>query len=74
MVADLCKRHDVICVSDEVYEVLIYSGSEHCRIGRGKRNISANLSLSGMIRVCGLYLYIEKFRVHAKTSFIREEL
>ena len=33
MVADLCKRHDVICVSDEVYEWLVYSGNEHCRIG-----------------------------------------
>ena len=32
-VADLCRRHNVICVSDEVYEWLVYSGNEHCRIG-----------------------------------------
>ena len=33
MIADLCKKHDVLCVSDEVYEWLIYPGSEHVRIG-----------------------------------------
>ncbi len=33
MVADLCKKHDVICVSDEVYEWLVYKGSELCRMG-----------------------------------------
>ena len=32
VIADLCKKHDVLCVSDEVYEWLIYSG-EHIRIG-----------------------------------------
>ena len=33
VVADLCKKYDVLCVSDEVYEWLVYSGSEHIRIG-----------------------------------------
>ena len=33
MIADLCKKHDVLCVSDEVYEWLIYAG-EHIRIGK----------------------------------------
>ena len=32
MIADLCKKHDAICVSDEVYEYLVYEG-EHIRIG-----------------------------------------
>ncbi|XP_065828920.1 kynurenine--oxoglutarate transaminase 3 isoform X2 [Oscarella lobularis] len=31
MIADLCKKHDAICVSDEVYEYLVYEG-EHIRI------------------------------------------
>ena len=32
MIADLCKKHNVICVSDEVYEWLVYPGSEHIKI------------------------------------------
>lgn len=31
-IADLCKKHNVICVSDEVYEWLIYDGNEHVRM------------------------------------------
>lgn len=34
-VADLCKRHDVIVFSDEVYEWLVYKPKKHIRIGRG---------------------------------------
>ena len=33
MVAELCKRYDVICLMDEVYEWLTYDGNKHCRIG-----------------------------------------
>ena len=33
MVAELCKRYDVICLMDEVYEWLTYSGSQHFRLG-----------------------------------------
>ena len=33
VVAELCNRYDVICVMDEVYEWLIYSGSQHFRFG-----------------------------------------
>ena len=33
MIADLCREHNVICISDEVYEWLVYSGAEHVRIG-----------------------------------------
>ena len=33
MIADLCKRYDVMCVSDEVYEWLVYSGNKHLKIG-----------------------------------------
>ncbi|EDV27448.1 Kynurenine--oxoglutarate transaminase 3 [Trichoplax sp. H2] len=32
LIAELCIKHDVICITDEVYEWLIYSGSEHTRI------------------------------------------
>lgn len=32
--ADLCVRHDVVCLSDEVYEWLVYDENEHVRIGK----------------------------------------
>jgi len=32
MIADLCKKHDAIYLSDEVYEHLVYEGSNHVRI------------------------------------------
>lgn len=31
-IADLCKKHNVICVSDEVYEWLIYDDNKHVRM------------------------------------------
>lgn len=32
IVADLCKQHDVLCISDEVYEHLVYSGNTFTRM------------------------------------------
>uniref|UniRef100_A0A4W3HCQ3 Kynurenine--oxoglutarate transaminase 3 n=1 Tax=Callorhinchus milii TaxID=7868 RepID=A0A4W3HCQ3_CALMI len=32
LIADLCVKHDVLCLSDEVYEWLVYDGKEHVRI------------------------------------------
>ncbi|KAM4663342.1 uncharacterized protein O3C94_011564 [Discoglossus pictus] len=31
-IADLCVKHDIICISDEVYEWLVYDGNHHIRI------------------------------------------
>lgn len=31
-IADLCKKHNVLCISDEVYEWMVYDGNEHVRI------------------------------------------
>ena len=33
MIADLCKKHNVLCLADEVYEWLVYKPAEHVRIG-----------------------------------------
>ena len=33
-IADLCKKYNVICISDEVYEWLVYNGMQHIRIGK----------------------------------------
>ncbi|XP_067845995.1 kynurenine--oxoglutarate transaminase 3-like isoform X2 [Heptranchias perlo] len=32
VIADLCIKHDVLCISDEVYEWLVYSGHKHIKI------------------------------------------
>lgn len=31
-IADLCKKHNVLCLSDEVYEWMVYDNNEHIRI------------------------------------------
>lgn len=33
MIADLCIKHDVLCISDEVYEWLTYDTAKHVKIG-----------------------------------------
>ena len=33
VIADLCKKYNVICISDEVYEWLVYGGVHHIRMG-----------------------------------------
>ncbi|XP_062410515.1 kynurenine--oxoglutarate transaminase 1 isoform X1 [Sardina pilchardus] len=32
VIADLCVKHDVVCISDEVYEWLTYDGNKHVKI------------------------------------------
>ena len=34
VIADLCIKYDVLCISDDVYEWLVYSGNKQVRIGR----------------------------------------
>lgn len=36
LIAELCVKHDVLCISDEVYEWLVYDGKQHIRIGTGQ--------------------------------------
>lgn len=33
MIAELCKKYNVVCLSDEVYEWLVYKPATHIRIG-----------------------------------------
>jgi aspartate/methionine/tyrosine aminotransferase len=33
MIADLAKKHNVLVISDEVYEWLVYEPTKHIRIG-----------------------------------------
>ncbi|XP_023787886.1 kynurenine--oxoglutarate transaminase 3 isoform X1 [Cyanistes caeruleus] len=32
VIADLCIKHDTLCISDEVYEWLVYKGKKHIKI------------------------------------------
>lgn len=34
MIAGLCKKYDCICISDEVYEWMIYDDNKHIKIGK----------------------------------------
>lgn len=36
IIADLCKKWNVLCISDEVYEWLVYKPNKHIRIGKFK--------------------------------------
>lgn len=33
-VADLCKKHNVLCISDEVYEWLVFDNNKHIRMSK----------------------------------------
>ncbi|XP_028664863.1 kynurenine--oxoglutarate transaminase 1 isoform X2 [Erpetoichthys calabaricus] len=32
VIAELCVKHDVLCISDEVYEWIVFDGNEHIKI------------------------------------------
>lgn len=34
MIADLCIKNDILCISDEVYEWLTYDEAKHVKIGK----------------------------------------
>lgn len=40
MIADLCIKHDVLCISDEVYEWLTYDGNQHVKMGETRPGFS----------------------------------
>jgi aminotransferase len=56
MIARLCRRHDVIAITDEIYEHIIYEGSQHIAIasleGMRERSVTVN-SLSKTYSVTG---------------------
>lgn len=33
-IADLCKKWNVLCISDEVYEWIVYKPNRHIRMGK----------------------------------------
>ena len=39
MIANLCKKYDILCISDEVYEHMIYEGNAHFRMGKLRSSV-----------------------------------
>jgi aminotransferase len=46
LIAELCRQHNVLAITDEIYEHILYDGAEHISIGRlegmGERTITIN--------------------------------
>ncbi|XP_066899220.1 kynurenine--oxoglutarate transaminase 3 isoform X2 [Kogia breviceps] len=45
VIADLCIKYDTLCISDEVYEWLVYTGNKHFKIG-------TNYYIESQIEMC----------------------
>ena len=64
LIADLCKKWDVLCISDEVYEHMVYKPFEHVRISECQyffiiftSHINpSNPYLKTHFRICGIVL------------------
>lgn len=41
LVASLCQQHDVVCITDEVYQWLVFDGFQHISIGEPSRQAGA---------------------------------
>ncbi|XP_034047405.1 kynurenine--oxoglutarate transaminase 1 [Thalassophryne amazonica] len=74
MIADLCIKHDVVCISDEVYEWLTYDGAKHVKIaslpGMWERTItvgSAGKTFSATGWKVGWVISSEHITKHLKT-------
>lgn len=74
LIADLCLRHDVLAVTDEVYEHLLYDGRTHHSIaslpGMAERTITIN-SLSKTYSVTGWRVGWTIIKHEAVTTGIR---
>jgi len=47
LIADLCRRHDVLCVTDEIYEYILYDGREHVSPGSLPGMEDRTITISG---------------------------
>ncbi|MEA2683222.1 MAG: L-glutamine---4-(methylsulfanyl)-2-oxobutanoate aminotransferase [Chloroflexota bacterium] len=53
MIADLCMRHDVIAITDEIYEHLVYEG-EHIRLATVPGMADRTVTISGISKTYSL--------------------
>lgn len=47
LIADLCEEHDVIAVTDEIYEYILYDGRKHISIGSLDKMKDRTITISG---------------------------
>jgi aminotransferase len=75
LIADLCRRHDALAITDEVYEHLLYDGRTHLSIaslpGMAERTVTIN-SLSKTYSVTGWRVGWAIIRDAAVTTAIRK--
>ena len=46
-IADLCRRHDALCVTDEIYEYILYDGRQHISPGSLPGMEDRTITISG---------------------------
>src|SRR5262249_28553193 len=46
-IADLCRRHDLFAVTDEIYEHILYDGREHVSLGSLPEMADRTVTISG---------------------------
>ena len=70
MIADVIKKHNVLCISDEVYEWLIYPGNEQIRIGRNRQGLVTKnicyepvIYFSNFLKIAHLLAYRLKYSI-----------
>ena len=48
MIAELCKRHDTLAITDEIYEHIIYGGAQHISIASLPGMADRTVTISGL--------------------------
>jgi aminotransferase len=46
-IADLCRKHDALCITDEIYEYILYDGREHVSPGSLPGMAERTVTISG---------------------------
>jgi len=46
-IADLCRKHDALCITDEIYEYILYDGREHISPGSLPGMAERTITISG---------------------------
>lgn len=53
-IAALCRQHDVVCITDEIYEHIVYDGAEHVPMATLEGMRERTVTLSGLSKTYSL--------------------
>ncbi len=53
-IASLCREHDVVCITDEIYEHIVYEGAEHVPMATLEGMRERTVTLSGLSKTWSL--------------------